>query len=272
MRFLRQSTAVAPIVGPFLGTDGLTPNTGLADQSANARLVKSGTGAAFAAASWAHDALGHYLVGLSTAHTDTLGRLRLAFSLPATYAPVWEDFTVLSAAVYDSLFGATALSTYAGGDTSGTTSLLGRLTAPRAGNLDNLDAAVTSRSTYAGADTSGTGTLLARLTATRAGYLDLLAGLIALDSGAVAAGTSATVFTSTSGGLNATSGAYNRPDAHLHDRGEQGRTPHDLDAHAVNGDAHVHPLGRPDRDALGGGRLRDRLTGSSPTPTRTTLS
>jgi hypothetical protein len=121
---------------------------------------------------------------------------------------VWEDFTVLSAAVYDSLFGATALSTYAGGDTSGTTSLLGRLTAPRAGNLDNLDAAVTSRSTYAGADTSGTGTLLARLTATRAGYLDALAGLIALDSGAVAAGTSATVFTSTSGGLNATSGAY----------------------------------------------------------------
>jgi hypothetical protein len=210
MRFLRQSTAVAPVVGPFLGTDGLTPNTGLADQSANARLVKAGAGSAFAAASWAHDALGHYLVGLSTAHTDTLGRLRLAFSLPATYAPVWEDFTVLSAAVYDSLFGATALSTYAGGDTSGTTSLLGRLTSTRAGNLDNLDAAVTSRSTYAGADTSGTGTLLARLTATRAGYLDLLAGLIALDSGGVAAGTSATVFTSTSGTLHATaSGAYN---------------------------------------------------------------
>jgi hypothetical protein len=173
MRFLRQSTAATAIVGPFLDkTDGVTPRTALADQSAVGRLVKAGTGGAFAAASWAHDALGHYLVGLSTAHADTLGRLRLSFSDPTTYAPVWEDFTVLSAAVYDSLF------------------------------------AVTSRSTYAGADTSGTGTLLARLTATRAGYLDALAGLIALDSGAVAAGTSATVFTSTSGGLNATSGAY----------------------------------------------------------------
>jgi len=38
--------------------------------------------------------------------------------------------------------------------------------------LANLDATVSSRSTYAGADTSGTTTLLGRLTGTRAGYLD----------------------------------------------------------------------------------------------------
>ncbi|HKW84874.1 MAG TPA: hypothetical protein VJN68_14075 [Burkholderiaceae bacterium] len=36
-------------------------------------------------------------------------------------------------------------STYAGADTAGTTTLLGRLTSTRAGNLDNLDAAVSSR-------------------------------------------------------------------------------------------------------------------------------
>ena len=54
-------------------------------------------------------------------------------------------------------------STYAGGDTSGTTTLLGRLTSTRAGLLDNLDAAVSTRSTYAGADTAGTTTLLSRL-------------------------------------------------------------------------------------------------------------
>jgi len=36
-------------------------------------------------------------------------------------------------------------STYAGGDTAGTTTLLSRLTATRAGNLDNLDATVSSR-------------------------------------------------------------------------------------------------------------------------------
>jgi hypothetical protein len=65
-------------------------------------------------------------------------------------------------------------STYAGGDTPGTTTLLSRLTSTRAGLLDNLDAAVSTRSTYAGGDTSGTTTLLSRLTAIRAGLLDNL--------------------------------------------------------------------------------------------------
>jgi hypothetical protein len=41
-------------------------------------------------------------------------------------------------------------STYGGGDTSGTTTLLARLTATRAGLLDNLDAAISTRSTFAG--------------------------------------------------------------------------------------------------------------------------
>jgi hypothetical protein len=41
-------------------------------------------------------------------------------------------------------------STYAGGDTSGTTTLLGRLTSTRASNLDNLDAAISTRLATAG--------------------------------------------------------------------------------------------------------------------------
>lgn len=41
-------------------------------------------------------------------------------------------------------------STYAGADTAGTTTLLGRLTATRATNLDDLDATISSRSTFAG--------------------------------------------------------------------------------------------------------------------------
>jgi hypothetical protein len=46
--------------------------------------------------------------------------------------------------------------------------------------LSRLDAAISTRSTYAGADTSGTTTLLSRLTSTRAGYLDnLSAGAVA---------------------------------------------------------------------------------------------
>lgn len=65
-------------------------------------------------------------------------------------------------------------STYAGGDTAGVTTLLTRLSAARALLLDNLDAAISSRSTYAGADTAGTTTLLARLSAARALLLDNL--------------------------------------------------------------------------------------------------
>jgi hypothetical protein len=109
MRFLRQSTATAVVVGPFLDkSDALTPKTALADQSSNGRLVKVGTGAAFVAASWAHDGLGGYAVGLTTAHTDTVGRLRLAFSDPTTFCPVWEDFSVLPGVMYDWFFGTAA--------------------------------------------------------------------------------------------------------------------------------------------------------------------
>lgn len=104
MRWLKQSTAATIPVGPFLDkTDGVTPETGLADQSANGRLIKNGTGGAITVSSWAHDADGLYLVGLSTTHTNTLGMLRLSFSDEATYCHVWEDFLVLPANVYDSL-------------------------------------------------------------------------------------------------------------------------------------------------------------------------
>lgn len=87
-------------------------------------------------------------------------------------------------------------STYAGADTAGTTTLLGRipgtvqpqsgdaflrlgaagagLTALGDGRLANLDVAVSSRSTYAGTDTAGITTLLGRLTAQRATNLDNL--------------------------------------------------------------------------------------------------
>lgn len=46
--------------------------------------------------------------------------------------------------------------------------------------VDNVNATISSRSTYAGGDTAGTTTLLSRLTSTRAGYLDnLSAGAVA---------------------------------------------------------------------------------------------
>jgi hypothetical protein len=59
-----------------------------------------------------------------------------------------------------------------------TTALPGAFVAGTAGHIigTNLNATVSSRSTYAGADTAGTTTLLSRLTALRAGYLDNLSG------------------------------------------------------------------------------------------------
>lgn len=73
-------------------------------------------------------------------------------------------------------------STYDGTDTSGTTTLLSRLTSGRASNLDNLDATVSSRSTVAAiwaavVDSSGVTTLLSRLSSARAGYLDQIPGI-----------------------------------------------------------------------------------------------
>jgi hypothetical protein len=57
------------------------------------------------------------------------------------------------------------------------TALPGSYSAGQAGYIlgTNLNATVSSRSTYAGGDTSGTTTLLSRLTSTRAGYLDNIA-------------------------------------------------------------------------------------------------
>jgi hypothetical protein len=108
-RFLRKSTAITVVVGPFANPATGFPVTTLTDQSANARYVANGTGATLTVTSWTHDGQGEYLVGLSTTHTGAVNKLRLAFSDGSTYLPVWEDFVVLDGAVYDSLFGATSL-------------------------------------------------------------------------------------------------------------------------------------------------------------------
>lgn len=73
---------------------------------------------------------------------------------------------------------AEALSAAGGAGDPWITALPGSYTSGQAGYIlgTNLDAAISTRSTYAGADTSGTTTLLSRLSSTRAGYLDNLSG------------------------------------------------------------------------------------------------
>jgi hypothetical protein len=123
LKYLRASTVTTIVIGPFLdATDGKTPKTALSAPAG--RVVKNGAGSALTVTNWAHDANGHYTIDLATGDTNTVGRLRLDFSDPTTFLPVWEDFSVLSAAVYDVLFGTVAPSTYAGGDTAGVATLL----------------------------------------------------------------------------------------------------------------------------------------------------
>jgi hypothetical protein len=72
----------------------------------------------------------------------TIATVTTLTNLPA--APTdWLSAAAVSAAAVNKV--QAGLSTYAGGDTAGTTTLLARLTSTRAGLLDNLDAAVSSR-------------------------------------------------------------------------------------------------------------------------------
>lgn len=93
--------------------------------------------------------------------SGSVGSVTGAVILPALPTD-WISAAGVSAAAVTKI--QNGLSTYAGGDTSGTTTLLSRLTNTRAGLLDNLDATISSRSTYSGGDTPGTATLLSRIT------------------------------------------------------------------------------------------------------------
>jgi len=114
---LKQSTAAVVSFGPFVDkTDGVTPETGLvsAIDHATTGILLSKNGGALTIRSQAvtastYDAYGNYRVTLSTTDTNTLGTLRMQFIETATCLPVWQDFMVLPANVWDSLYGADLL-------------------------------------------------------------------------------------------------------------------------------------------------------------------
>lgn len=121
MIWLRQSTSVVISLGPFvLNSDGVTLVTNLVGTGANQtentstgiRIAKNG--GAFAArhataVASTYDAFGNYLVTLDTTDTGTLGALRIQFANGAAFCPVWMDFMIVPANVWDSMFGATLL-------------------------------------------------------------------------------------------------------------------------------------------------------------------
>lgn len=111
-RPLKQSTAVTVIIGPFIDdTDGKTLETGLTVTSMTADLFKDDATevsititASGGSNDCVHVAQGLYSLELTTTDTNTLGYLRLMVSISGAL-PVWEDFVVLPANVYDTMYG-----------------------------------------------------------------------------------------------------------------------------------------------------------------------
>jgi hypothetical protein len=109
MMLLKQSTAVDVKIGPFLdATDGVTAETALTISQADVRLAKNG-------GAWAqkndsnaatHEENGWYECALNTTDTGTLGILKLAVHESGAI-PVWHDFMVVPAEVYDYLVAGT---------------------------------------------------------------------------------------------------------------------------------------------------------------------
>lgn len=106
MRFLKQSTSVDVKIGPFLDeTDGKTVETALTITQPDIRLAKNGGAWAQknAAQTLSHEEAGWYEVTLDATDTDTLGILMVAVHESGAL-PVWVEFMVLPANVYDSMF------------------------------------------------------------------------------------------------------------------------------------------------------------------------
>ena len=111
MQYLKQSTAITIQIGPFLDeTNGKTAETGLTIAQADIRLSKNGGNIAQShdATGATHDELGWYALPLDATDTDTLGRL-IVLIHEAGALPVWREFMVAPANVWDSLFAADKL-------------------------------------------------------------------------------------------------------------------------------------------------------------------
>jgi hypothetical protein len=110
-QWIKQSTAATVKLGPFLDdTDGKTAETSLTIVQADIRLSKNGGDFTQSnnVAGAIHDENGYYDVPLNATDTNTLGTLRVAISESGAL-PVWQDYMVVPANVWDSMFGATTL-------------------------------------------------------------------------------------------------------------------------------------------------------------------
>lgn len=109
--WLKQSQAVDIGFGPFVDSvDGNTVESGLTITQPDIRLKKNGGAWAQknAAQTLSHEEAGWYEIALDSTDTDTLGILLVAVHESGAL-PVWREFMVVAANIYDSMIG--------GGDT-----------------------------------------------------------------------------------------------------------------------------------------------------------
>jgi len=109
--WLKQSTAMDVKIGPFVdATDGVTPETALTITQPDIRLAKNGGAWAQknAAQTLSHEENGWYEVALDATDTNTLGILVVAI-YESGALPVWREFLVVPANVWDSYLGADLL-------------------------------------------------------------------------------------------------------------------------------------------------------------------
>lgn len=106
MQYLKQSIAATLKIGPFIDdADGKTAETALSIVQADVRLSKNGADIAQKSdtATCTHDELGIYGCLINATDSATLGRLQL-WVHESGALPVFHEYMVLPANVYDSLF------------------------------------------------------------------------------------------------------------------------------------------------------------------------
>ena len=165
--------------GPFLDkTDGVTLEVGAGiitsiDHAATGIfLSKNGAAGAIrhaAVTASVLDAYGMFQVHLDTTDTDTCGNLRVMMAEAATFLPVWDDYLVLPANVYDSLVGSDLL------DVNAAQWLGTAILAPGTAGTPDVNAKLIGATAQTGRDL-GTSVLLSSGTGT--GQLDFTSGVV----------------------------------------------------------------------------------------------
>jgi len=113
MRFLKADTEQVVVMGPFVdATDGVTAETGISlDSSCEAYRYNSASAVDISGYTWAHIASGMYSLTIPAALVTVEGYLTIHIPIVATALHVWDQFQVVSANVYDSLFAASGTDT-----------------------------------------------------------------------------------------------------------------------------------------------------------------